>query len=264
MRLAWATDIHLNFVQPQEAVALCRRVRESGVEALLLGGDIAEAPTLAEWLALLDRELGLPVYFVLGNHDFYRGAIEDVRKTAASLSQRSRLRWLGSVRHVPLTSKTGLIGHDGWADARLGDYENSTVVLSDFTLISDLRGLDRGALRRRLGELGDEAADHFRRALPEALERFEHVLVLTHVPPFKESCWYDGRISDDEWLPFFTCRAVGDVLIEAMRRRADRTMTVLCGHTHGAGECAPLPNLRVRTGGATYGRPTLQAPVDVP
>ena len=35
-------------------------------------------------------------------------------------------------------------------------------------------------------------------------------------------------------------------------------MTVLCGHTHSPGEAQILPNLRVLTGGAEYGRPALQ------
>jgi hypothetical protein len=30
---------------------------------------------------------------------------------------------------------------------------------------------------------------------------------------------------------------------------------VLCGHTHGQGEVTMLPNLRVQTGGAEYGKP---------
>jgi predicted MPP superfamily phosphohydrolase len=35
-------------------------------------------------------------------------------------------------------------------------------------------------------------------------------------------------------------------------------MTVLCGHTHGAGFAQILTNLSVFTGGAEYGRPELQ------
>jgi 3',5'-cyclic-AMP phosphodiesterase len=35
-------------------------------------------------------------------------------------------------------------------------------------------------------------------------------------------------------------------------------MTVLCGHTHGAGEANILPNLLVKTGGAEHGNPALQ------
>ncbi len=81
------------------------------------------------------------------------------------------------------------------------------------------------------------------------------VYVLTHVPPMREACWYNGRISDDEWAPHFTCRAVGDVLLEVVREHPKRQVTVLCGHTHGAGESWPLKNLRLLTGGAEYGFP---------
>jgi hypothetical protein len=38
-------------------------------------------------------------------------------------------------------------------------------------------------------------------------------------------------------------------------------MTVLCGHTHGAGRAQLLPNLEVKTGGADYGWPNLQEPL---
>ena len=43
-----------------------------------------------------------------------------------------------------------------------------------------------------------------------------------------------------------------------MRAHPERTMTVLCGHTHGAGYVRILENLEVRTGGAVYGVPELQ------
>ena len=84
------------------------------------------------------------------------------------------------------------------------------------------------------------------------------VIVLTHVPPFREACWHRGRVSDDEWLPHFACRAVGEALVEAMAAHPECEMTVLCGHTHSAGEAQVLPNLRVLTGGAEYGRPEVQ------
>jgi hypothetical protein len=99
--------------------------------------------------------------------------------------------------------------------------------------------------------------------LPDALGRFRHVVVLTHVPPFREACWREGKISDDHWLPHFTCKAVGDALLEAMAAVPGQRMTVLCGHTHGGGEAQVLPNLRVLTGGATYGQPVIQQVLDV-
>jgi hypothetical protein len=85
----------------------------------------------------------------------------------------------------------------------------------------------------------------------------------THVPPFRESCWHEGQVSNDDWLPLFTCKAVGDVLVEAMAAAPDQKMTVLCGHAHGGGEAEILPNLRVLTGGARYGNPAVQQVIGV-
>ena len=90
------------------------------------------------------------------------------------------------------------------------------------------------------------------------------MIALTHVPPFREACWHRGRISDDDWLPHFACRVVGEVLREAMAAHPECEMTVLCGHTHSAGEAQILPNLRVLTGGAEYGRPEVQRVLTVP
>lgn len=264
MQLAWATDIHLNFVSRREAAAFCQTIEASGADAVLIGGDIAEAHDVEDWLRFLEQQLERPIYFVLGNHDYYGGSIARVRERIAARAEASRwLCWLDTADVVQLTESTGLVGHGGWADGRRGDYANSRVLLNDYLLIAELSGLDRETRRSKLMALGDEAAAHVRRALPSALDRFSHVVLLTHVPPFREACWHEGRISTDDFLPHFTCQAVGDVLLEIMRPRPDRTLTVLCGHTHGEGEARPLPNLCVRTGGAVYGRPALQPLVEV-
>jgi 3',5'-cyclic AMP phosphodiesterase CpdA len=113
-------------------------------------------------------------------------------------------------------------------------------------------------LQQQLQRLGDAAAAHLSRVVPQALDSFEHVLVLMHVPPFHAACWHDGRPSDDDWAPHFVCQAAGDVLASAMRQRPEKRMTVLCGHTHSPGEAQILDNLRVLTGGAVYGEPQLQ------
>ncbi len=84
------------------------------------------------------------------------------------------------------------------------------------------------------------------------------MVLLTHIPPLREACWHDGKISDDDWAPFFTCRAVGDAILEIMADHPRQQLTVLCGHTHGAGVAHPLPNVEILTGGAKYGHPAVQ------
>jgi hypothetical protein len=81
--------------------------------------------------------------------------------------------------------------------------------------------------------------------------------VLTHVPPFRDACWHEGRISDDDWAPHFTCHAAGQAILDVLRSHPDRQITVLCGHTHGRGIARLGSNLQVITGGAVYGKPTI-------
>jgi predicted phosphodiesterase len=259
VRLGWLTDIHLNFVPPAKRSTFYARVREEKLDAVLLGGDIGEADSVTELLLELADGLRIPIYFVLGNHDSYGGSIGSVRAAVAREAMASRwLHWLPASGVIPLTAGAALVGHDSWADGRLGNFFQSEVMLNDYFLIGELRGLDKQERFARLNGLGDEAAEFLESHVRKALAEFQHVIVLTHVPPFRDSCWHEGRISNDDFLPHFTCRAVGDRLATIMSARPDRTMTVLCGHTHSPGFARILDNLTVRTGGSQYGEPKLQ------
>ena len=260
MRLAWLTDVHINFLRPAAREAFFASLPEA--DAYAVTGDIGEADDVCDHL-LAFAERG-PTYFVLGNHDFYRGSIAGVRADVRALCREMpNLHWMPGTGVTPLTDSTCLVGHDGWGDGKYGDYDGSPVRLNDWRLIAELTGLTKPERLAKLNALGDEAATHLKTVLPEALARFEHVVVLTHVPPFREACWHEGKVSDDDWLPHFACKAVGDVLRETMQAAPDRRMTVLCGHTHGAGEADILPNLRVLTGGAVYGKPRVQQIIEV-
>lgn len=257
-RLAWLTDLHLNFATHRAALDLFDAVRDSKVDAVAISGDVAEAHDVVSSLEQIDDALERPVYFVLGNHDFYFGSIRRVRGAMDELCRvRPRLTYLSHRRFVSLTPRLALVGHDGWADARVGDYFGSEVMLNDYRLIEELEPYDKEGRLPVLRELGDEAARHVRRGLRAALAGHGEALLVTHVPPLREACWHEGRISDDEWAPHFTCEAVGRALLSSMRRRPDRRLTVLCGHTHGAGVCRPLENVEIHTGGAQYGRPSI-------
>jgi 3',5'-cyclic AMP phosphodiesterase CpdA len=259
MRLGWITDVHLNFVSPLKRSELYVRLRRAGLNGLLLGGDVGEADSVTAFLAEIADELRIPIYFVLGNHDFYHGAIAGVReKVAREASASPWLHWLSASGVIPLTGNTALVGHDSWADGRLGEFFRSEIMLNDYLLIKELSGLKRQELYLKLNALGDEAAEFIERRVLEALACYKHVIVLTHVPPFRESCWHQGRISSDDYLPHFACRAVGNRLAAIMRANPDHTMVVLCGHTHSSGIVRILDNLEVRTGGAEYGEPALQ------
>ena len=263
-RLAWATDIHLNFLGTEGVLDFCHSLSAIGADALIVSGDIAEGPTIKGYLEILAREIEHPIYFVLGNHDFYRSSIRRVRKVVRELCEsRERLVWLNSAGVITLSDTVGLLGHDGWADGRLGDYFGSKVVLNDYVLIDELSEQSVKGRLTLLNRLGDEAAAHIQEHLPIALDQFERVIVVTHVPPFREACWHLGGIANDDWLPHFASQAAGDALVAVADDYPDRDITVLCGHTHGRGVVKIRDNLIVRTGGAVYGEPVVEEVIDI-
>ncbi len=263
MRAVWITDIHLNFVGDAARRRFLDQLAAERADLVLLSGDVGEAPTVERYLRWLAR-LETPIYFVLGNHDFYKGSVAGVYSAIRELIRNEpNLIWLNDAGVVSLSERTALVGHDSWADGRLGDYWGSGVELSDFYLIAEMIRSDKAQRLRAMQALAEEAAEHFRRVLPEALQEHREVVLVTHVPPFRDATWHQGRVSEPDWLPYFSCQAAGDVLRSVMEDHPEHRMTVLCGHTHGRGECRILPNLEVLTGGARYGRPGIERVLEI-
>jgi predicted phosphohydrolase len=263
VRLAWLTDLHLNFLAPEALERFCAEVGAERADALVVTGDISHAPDLERHLLRL-AAIGPTVYFVLGNHDFYHSGVAAVRSRVAELGARApRLVWLGGAGVVPLGARAALVGHDGWADGRAGDPQGSRIRLNDYRLIAELAGRPRGERLAAQAALGDEAAAHLTRVVGEALARFEEVIVALHPPPFAEACRFLGFVTSDAWLPHLTCVAAGEVLRAAMVAHPERRMTVLCGHTHNRSRLQVLPNLLVLTGAAEYGQPWVQRILEV-
>lgn len=258
-RAAWLSDIHLNFLRPVQLDQFYQLVKTSQPDCVLISGDIGEAPRLQWYLQQLEARLPYPIYFVLGNHDYYSASLADVRTLVNGvMGQSKNLHWLTMRGLIELAPDVGLMGHDGWADGRAGDYDSSDVLLNDYVAIRDFVGLDKCRRLKLLNRLGDESAAYIDRWLPKALDRYAHVVLVTHVPPFREACWHEGGISDSDWLPHFVCQAAGETMMKIMAQYPDRKLTVLCGHSHGQGSVQMRDNLLVLTGGAEYGKPQVQ------
>lgn len=258
-RFAWLTDIHLNFLEEPQCGLFLDEIAAERSDGILISGDVAEGHTIAIYLRRIAKQIPCPIYFVLGNHDFYFSSFREVHRTIKELCHDvPNLHWLGGGGVTALSAETGLIGHDGWADGRFGDFFNSTVEMTDYFLIEELAKIDSQRRFARLNARGDEAAAYIDRLLPEALRQYERVIMVTHVPPFREACVFNGEICDDNHLPHFACRAMGESLQEIMREFPERHLTVLCGHSHGHATVQIAPNLLVKTGGAEYGVPIIQ------
>lgn len=60
MKIAWLTDLHLNFVGRKEVEALCDAIGLSGADAALITGDIASSINLCRYLEYLSDNVKNP------------------------------------------------------------------------------------------------------------------------------------------------------------------------------------------------------------
>lgn len=258
-RIAWATDLHLDAAAKAQHIQFCELVNRTKPDVVLLGGDICNGQNALQYLKYLAANISKPIYFVLGNHDYYYGSIHAIRTMAKNLfGESSLLHYLTETGVIELSETTALIGHDGWYDGRVGNFLNSTVLLNDYFLIEELKDLTVKDRLQKLNELGDEAAFYLKETLKKAFERYQRVVLLTHVPPFRQACFYEGKVCDDNWAPHFVSQALGEALLGVMEGKPNGQLLVLCGHSHSHADTQILPNLHVVTGDAELGNPTVQ------
>ncbi|HAT9159852.1 TPA: metallophosphoesterase, partial [Legionella pneumophila subsp. pneumophila] len=159
-------------------------------------------------------------------------------------------------------NNTILLGQDGWADDRLGDYQNSPISLNDSRMITDLfqeKLLGKSQLLQKMQQLADLDANALHNDIMQAIESHPRkIIVLTHVPPFKEACLHNGQLSDENWLPYFSSKAMGDVLMPIAANNPLIDFLVLCGHTHSDASYKPVANLTVKVDQAEYYQPVTQ------
>lgn len=261
--IAWLTDIHLNFLNEKARKNFYNEILNANCDTVLISGDIAEALSLVQLLREMASSIKKPIYFVLGNHDYYGGSILDVRQKMLALTEKeTNLYWLPACGVVPLHNDILLVGQDGWADARLGDYQNSPVRMNDQYHIEDLfqKGiLGRDELLQKMRQLADEDAIHLSHDLAAAVKKNpKSIIVVTHIPPFKQTCKYKGEISDDNWLPYFSSKSTGNVLEKIAQENPNIEFLVLCGHTHNEAYYQPRANLIIKSGKAKYSQPEIQ------
>jgi 3',5'-cyclic AMP phosphodiesterase CpdA len=201
-RLIWITDPHLGHAREAGTLpAFLSSLKEAcaGADGLIVTGDFAESRELESFILEIAQAAATDVHFVLGNHDYYGGYVEEVRERVLALADRhASLTYLHRHGPVSLPGHVALVGTDGWGDARLGNWSSSKVILNDFHLVYDLAPLPSPELLARLRALGDESAVHLERVLADALREHDQVVVATHVPPFADAAWHEGKRSDPD------------------------------------------------------------------
>ena len=264
MKFTWITDIHLDLIGPDIRTAFYNAIIATDSDGVLLTGDVAEAPCVSDLLTEMAQHIKKPIYFVLGNHDYYKGKVDEVRQSIIDLMKTQHdLLWLPVLHEKLLTHDTVLVGQDGWADGRHGDYVNTQINLNDSRLIDDLfqkNIIGKYRLLEKMQELADRDAHSLHDDIMEAIKKYrpKKIIVLTHIPPFEEVCFSRGKKTSVHYLPYFASKATGDVLTEIADKHKNISFLVLCGHTHERAQYQALDNLLIKVGKAEYRQPTIE------
>ena len=208
---------------------------------------------------------GKPVWFVLGNHDLYHGNAYEAAEIARSMTARTEnlAIWLTESKPVELAPDLALVGNDGWYDGQLGAGSRSRVLLVDWDIIGDFRGRFFNERNRLILNMAEEKTAQAKESLLLALEAgYSKIIFATHVSPFRESSWHNGHVSGEDWLPWFSSKVMGDMLLEVAKNYPNARILVLCGHCHSRGRYEAAPNLTVLTGKAEYGVPRVEMLLD--
>ncbi|NBW06425.1 MAG: hypothetical protein EBR82_00175 [Caulobacteraceae bacterium] len=233
-RYAWCSDIHMDiswlpFLKRLYAMNLER----AGADGLFLTGDVSSGPFIESDLAFIAKHFKGPVYFVLGNHDYYGRHIESVHDDVRRVCRKhSNLHWMTDQDIVSLEEDVALIGTEGWYDGRLGlpDHLRWTLdraVVIDFFHMSSME--ERIEAWRAMA---DRSADIIGERLERALQTHKTVYILTHFPPWGEATTASGTKQADFWLPYNTNFTLGQRIEEVMQGRKKKRCIVLAGHTH--------------------------------
>jgi predicted phosphohydrolase len=258
MKLVWASDVHLNFLKEESRIAFYQSIKG---DALVLSGDIAESHNVVKMIGEAEKHTSLPIYFVLGNHDFYGSSAAAVKSSVRPLG------WLPKNNGVRLSPSTILLGVDGWGDCRSGDFENSRLVMNDWIYIEELRkGYSKGMnrLKKALQVLADRDARALKTKVNNAIKKgYTKVIIVTHVPPFEEVSLYAGRKSTPSGLPFFVSKILGESILPIAKAQPKIDFLWLSGHTHSRAKYKPCNNMTVKVAKAEYCSPQVEEIINV-
>lgn len=271
--LLWTTDTHFDFLDrlPSREVGIkyfCEYILKNenpAASGLIITGDISNGEFLCNNLKTLAENFPKPIYFILGNHDYYYSSFGEIDKKVGNLSQKiNNIHWLekGYVIH----NRLPIIGVGGWYDAYHGNV-NGGVVLNDWFEINNLAPVARARdlLIQQCRDRTKKHTENLGKMLEEVVknEQSNSIIICTHVPPFPESSVYQGKQSGPGWLPWFTNETLGRLLVLFAEEYTNKTFIVLCGHSHGSGFFEKRNNLVIFTGRARYGFPDLAGFVDI-
>lgn len=248
LKLLHVTDLHLDYSTKFEYDSFLSKVKARDFDCMVVSGDTCDGAYTDRHIAKLHKDIGKkPIYFVLGNHDYYNTSVEYAQTKAAGVTVGT---YLTMSKPIQLHKDVVIVGDDGFYDGVHGEGARTTVQLLDFKRISDFYGKNKFDV---MFDITQKSSKRLRPKLELAAEMAKTILVATHVPPFPEASRYNGKQAGADFLPFYSSKTMGDMFAEFAAEHPDNDIFVLCGHTHHPAVVTIKPNLVVFVGQAHIG-----------
>lgn len=252
----WYTDLHLNWSLPGTRTRFIADIKEQDPAGLILTGDISHGLTICRDLKFLASNLDIPIYFVLGNHEYlFRNMSKLHVKIKQLTAEYSNLHWMTESGILTLKSKseekTAIVGTEGWYDGRFGNYNLLKYTL-DWMLIPELRKLS--SMQERIAKfrsLADASASFIKEKLIEALKTHDCVYIITHFPPYVEASEHYGLLHK-LWKAYNINSIMGRTIEGVMEQYSNKKVIVLSGHVHRATYINIAHNILCLVGDAKY------------
>lgn len=259
-KIAWITDPHFDQCDIGRLEQLIKDIKQKKCDGVLVTGDIAEKGTTGIYLQFLQRGLDLPVWFVLGNHDWYDISRQRGQEILGNYLS-SDLVLLDHIQEIKLSKDTCLVGGENWWDAAFG---NTFGLIDGFVMGEDYQKIEHIAPQtgdkspfERVRNLSGECSEKIIAKLVESFKKYDKVYLAVHVPPFREACVVGGIQIPNNWLNHFCDRGLGQKLVRLMDQHPDKKLKILSGHTHGKIKIKILDNLTIKVGKAKVGQPQI-------
>ena len=323
MKFLHITDIHLDHLQEQTRPVYIaetgktkrvtglkefvdyyqHRIVADGLDGIFLTGDITTCQHLPDHLKFLAEMIKCPIYFILGNHDYYGGdkimgglsqkfattCDRDLGPATTGVQHSTNLHYMTARKESIIQTteegkKIAIVGSDGWYDGEYAYFSRSELFMTDFVTIKEFKTLFKETIKEktRSGQFypmtpGDSFFSYHREhGLPYPLQKkfkdvameftkildeqivhalandVNEIVVLTHVPPYENNSQYRGKVSDEDWMPYFSSKFCGDAVRIAALNNPKVKFTVLCGHSHADVTNQVRENLVCYTTAAEY------------
>lgn len=239
----WATDLHLNYFSNDYINNFGKSLKKYNAKALIVSGDISLGNRFKNDIQVLSESIGIPIYYVLGNHDYWYSSISEINLISKELQSNNIYNLNYNI--VEINNSTALLGFDGWYDCNyLIDPEYK---MSDWHKIKDFKDKDPIQYSIELSK----SFYYFKDVSLKAKEiGYVNQLIVTHVPPYKE-------LIIEKPFSFYCSSFSGEMLNSLELNK----IVCLSGHTHNRSSYIKN-NIKTYVGEACRGKPSVCGLID--